>query len=98
MVEVYDRTGKRHRDEFDPASGKRVGPPVPAGVSSLEEQAAEETRAGFRATGLRPRTEELKIEFGRLVAVTAVKVTVGRATSEPSAFAKPSEKVSACRA
>ena len=28
-VEVYDRTGKRHRGEFDPASGKRVGPADP---------------------------------------------------------------------
>jgi hypothetical protein len=28
-VEVYDRTGKRHRGEFDPVSGKRVGPADP---------------------------------------------------------------------
>jgi Cytotoxic len=28
-VEVYDKTGKRHRGEFDPVSGKRLGPPDP---------------------------------------------------------------------
>ena len=25
-AEVYDKTGKRHRGEFDPVSGKRLGP------------------------------------------------------------------------
>jgi hypothetical protein len=28
-VEVYDKTGKRHRGEFDPVSGKRLGPGDP---------------------------------------------------------------------
>ena len=28
-VEVYDKTGKRHRGEFDPKSGKRLAPADP---------------------------------------------------------------------
>lgn len=28
-VEVYDKTGKRHRGEFDPESGKRLAPANP---------------------------------------------------------------------
>jgi Cytotoxic len=28
-VEVYDKTGKRHRGEFDPVNGKRLGPADP---------------------------------------------------------------------
>ena len=28
-VEVYDKTGKRHRGEFDPVSGKRLAPADP---------------------------------------------------------------------
>jgi hypothetical protein len=28
-VEIYDKTGKRHRGEFDPESGKRLAPADP---------------------------------------------------------------------
>jgi hypothetical protein len=28
-VEIYDRTGKRHRGEFDPMNGKRLAPADP---------------------------------------------------------------------